>query len=707
VAINRRIEVSVHKLSFLMTTHYNTTMNGHKKEKKKKEMETVSSVVSTVAEEKIMDEGGAVAKAERKKRKKEAKRAAAESNTSSSSSSSSSADEGIEGPVKRARKEHASSIPSTNGNETNGVDVDGSGEEATVAALEAKKKRKAERRERRRLEAEAEANANANANAENHHSADKDGKEEIKTKKDKKKKEANGHSDNVSSPSLTISSSSSTVPTAVDGYSTGPKHFRRCFYTEHAEVKAMTTEEVAALRSQLKVTIHSPITDSGASKKSSKRSESVGSIRAEDDIRPLATFAQSGLPAHILKCVSGFSTPTAIQAQCWPAILSGRDVIGIAETGSGKTLGFILPALVHILDQPAIGSGDRAGPICLVLAPTRELAMQINEVAKSSGAPCGIRSVCIYGGADKYAQKQELRHKGGVHIVAATPGRLLGLIEERALSLKRVTYLVLDEADRMLDLGFEPDIRRIVGEVGAERQTLLFSATWPTSIQALGREFVVNPFHITIGNAGGEQLAANHRVKQEIEVIDEWKREARLLELLKKYHSSRENRVLIFVLYKKEVDRIERHLAKNGWKASGISGDKNQFDRTAALAAFKDGSKPLLIATDVAARGLDIPQVEVVINYSFPLTIEDYVHRIGRTGRGGANGHSHTFFTANEKGLAGELAGVLKEAGEEVPSALMAFGLTTKKKEHALYGAHFKKDSDMKAMGAKKHIKFD
>jgi ATP-dependent RNA helicase DBP3 len=163
--------------------------------------------------------------------------------------------------------------------------------------------------------------------------------------------------------------------------------------------------------------------------------------------------------------------------------------------------------------------------------------------------------------------------------------------------------------------------------------------------------------------------------------------------------------VLIFVLYKKEVDRVERFLNQNGWKATGISGDKNQFDRTAALAAFKDGSKPLLIATDVAARGLDIPSVEYVVNYSFPLTIEDYVHRIGRTGRGGKTGISHTFFTNNDKHLAGELAGVLKEASEPVPDQLMAFGLTTKKKEHALYGNHFRKDSDMKAMPAQRRVK--
>jgi ATP-dependent RNA helicase DBP3 len=360
--------------------------------------------------------------------------------------------------------------------------------------------------------------------------------------------------------------------------------------------------------SELEVTIHPPT----GSKKGS-------AIAPADDIRPLATFAQSGLPADMLKCTATFAKPTAIQSQCWPAILQGRDVIGIAETGSGKTLGFLLPALIHILDQPKIGNGDRAGPIMLTLSPTRELAMQTAAVAESSGLPVGIKSTCIYGGVDKNMQKKAL--KQGVHIVIATPGRLLGLIEEKALTLNRVTYLVLDEADRMLDLGFEPDIRAIVGMIGTERQTLLFSATWPKEIQALGREFVSNPFHVTIGNAGGEQLAANHRVKQVIEVIDEWKRDARILDLLKQYHSSRKNRVLIFVLYKKEVDRVERWLAKNGWAASGISGDKGQHDRTAALAAFKDGSKPLLIATDVAARGM----IVLLYYYTTPLYFFPYV----------------------------------------------------------------------------------
>jgi len=280
--------------------------------------------------------------------------------------------------------------------------------------------------------------------------------------------------------------------------------------------------------------------------------------------------------------------------------------------------------------------------------------------------------------------------RAGVDIVVGTPGRLADLMQDGACKLQNVTYLVLDEADRMLDLGFEPHIRAICSVVRADRQTLMFSATWPTAVQQLAANYLSNPVKVTIGSQG---LAASHSVTQQVEVVEGNARDDRLLALLQQHHGAkgRKNRIIIFVLYKKEAPRVESLLKRKGWNAAAIHGDISQAQRTAAVEAFKAGTCPLLIATDVAARGLDIPDVEVVINYSFPLTIEDYVHRIGRTGRAGKTGLAVTFFVGvNDKPRAGELINVLKEAKQKVPEALLSFGTTVKKKEHSLYGAHFK-----------------
>jgi len=265
---------------------------------------------------------------------------------------------------------------------------------------------------------------------------------------------------------------------------------------------------------------------------------------------------------------------------------------------------------------------------------------------------------------------------------------------------------VLDEADRMLDKGFEEAIRSIIGMCLplSHRQTALFSATWPDSIRKLAAEFLNDPVRITIGS---EDLTANARVKQVVEVLEQHQKEKRLLQLLNEYHQPAKgelNRILIFALYKKEADRIEQLLKRNGWSCDSIHGDKSQDARTAALAKFKSGATQLLIATDVAARGLDIPDVKYVLNVTFPLTIEDYVHRIGRTGRAGKLGISHTLFTSLDKSHAGGLANVLREAEQPVPEELIKFGVFTKKKEHGMYGAHFK-DVDMNAKATK--VTFD
>ncbi|EEH51086.1 uncharacterized protein MICPUCDRAFT_45119 [Micromonas pusilla CCMP1545] len=414
---------------------------------------------------------------------------------------------------------------------------------------------------------------------------------------------------------------------------------------------------------------------------------------------------KGSVPPNVLAATSAFQRPSPIQAQSWPIVLSGRDMVGIAATGSGKTLAFGLPALTQILSQarsrfrlrsPTTPPAKPGQPICLVLAPTRELAQQTARVFDEAGKSCNVRCVCVYGGAPKWEQKKQarsihwspydpMREGGGCAVVVATPGRLRDFMNDGDVKLDRVTTLVLDEADRMLDLGFEPEIREIAGATRADRQTVMFSATWPMSIQGA---FMRDPVKVRIGAEG---LKASHSITQIVEVVEPNDKDSHLTRLLKKYCGGQTPtpRTLIFALYKKE---------RQNWACVPIHGDMTQRDREESVAAFKDGSKPLLVATDVAARGLDIKGVEYVINYTFPLTTEDYVHRIGRTGRAGKTGIAHTLFTVHDKARAGELANVLREAGAEVPDALTNFGTHVKKKESKLYGAHFKDvDTSVKA----------
>lgn len=406
----------------------------------------------------------------------------------------------------------------------------------------------------------------------------------------------------------------------------------------------------------------------------------------ESKFKALESFDEAGLPANVMHCCKSFEKPSPIQAHAWPFLLQGRDFIGIAATGSGKTIAFGVPAIMHILRKENRKTIKKSMPFCLVLSPTRELAQQIAEVIGDAGNSCGVNSVCLYGGTSKGQQISAI--KAGVDIIVATPGRLQDLMEDGVCDLSKVSFVVLDEADRMLDLGFEPEVRKILSHTSTARQMVMFSATWPPGVHQLAKEFMdPNPIKVVVGS---QDLAANHDVMQIVEVLDDRVRDARLVALLEKYHKSRRNRVLVFVLYKKEATRVESMLQRRGWNVVAVHGDKSQHDRTKAVTLFKDGTCPLMIATDVAARGLDIPDVEVVINYSFPLTTEDYVHRIGRTGRAGKKGVSHTFFTQSDKARAGELANVLREAGQVVPDELLKFGTHVKKKESKLYGAHFK-----------------
>jgi ATP-dependent RNA helicase DBP3 len=367
--------------------------------------------------------------------------------------------------------------------------------------------------------------------------------------------------------------------------------------------------------------------------------------------RPITNFSYiPNLDKEEKAPFKSFASPTPIQAAAWPYLLDGRDVIGVAETGSGKTLAFGVPCMRYIKSLP---KSQRNGVKAVMVSPTRELALQIHEQLEKLAKPAGLLSVCIYGGVPKYEQKAKIQK---AHIVVATPGRLNDLLDEGSADISGAGYVVLDEADRMLDVGFEEAIRKIISSTNAKRQTLMFTATWPPSIRELAATFMERPVKIIIGDNPDGELRANTRIDQRVEVVQPNDKNFRLLQLLKEHQSGKKknDRILVFCLYKKEAARVEEFLAYKGFSVAGIHGDLSQEKRVASLDKFKKGEVALLVATDVAARGLDIPAVKVVINVTFPLTAEDYVHRIGRTGRAGQDGIAITLFTEHDKGKSGE-----------------------------------------------------
>ncbi|KAF8485866.1 DEAD-domain-containing protein [Russula ochroleuca] len=380
--------------------------------------------------------------------------------------------------------------------------------------------------------------------------------------------------------------------------------------------------------------------------------------------RPVSSFDEAGFPEYLMSSIraQGFAEPTPIQCQAWPMALSGRDVVAIAQTGSGKTISFALPAMLHINAQPLLSPGD--GPIALVLAPTRELAVQIQQECTKFGSNSRIRNTAIYGGAPKGPQIRDLQR--GVEVVIATPGRLIDMLESQKTNLRRITYLVLDEADRMLDMGFEPQIRKIIGQIRPDRQTLMFSATWPKDVQRLATDFLKDFIQVNIGSM---ELTANHNITQIVEVCSDFEKRAKLIKHLD-IISAQNAKVLIFVGTKRVADDITKYLRQDGWPALAIHGDKEQRERDWVLGEFKAGHSPILIATDVASRGLDVKDVGYVLNYDFPNNCEDYIHRIGRTGRAGMKGTSYTYFTTENAKSARDLIAILKEAKADVPPAL-------------------------------------
>ncbi|KAK2973326.1 hypothetical protein RJ640_027969 [Escallonia rubra] len=420
--------------------------------------------------------------------------------------------------------------------------------------------------------------------------------------------------------------------------------FRKNFYIEVKEITRMTSEEVAAYRKQLELKLH-----------------------GKDVPKPIKTWHQIGLSTKILETIKklNYEKPMPIQAQALPIIMSGRDCIGVAKTGSGKTLAFVLPMLRHIKDQPPLMSGD--GPIGLIMAPTRELVQQIHSDIKKFTKVMGLSCVPVYGGSGVAQQISDL--KRGTEIVVCTPGRMIDILctsGGKITNLRRVTYLVMDEADRMFDMGFEPQITRIVQNTRPDRQTVLFSATFPRQVEVLARKVLNKPVEIQVGG----RSVVNKDIAQLVEVRPENERFLRLLELLGEW--CEKGKTLIFVHTQEKCDALFRDLLKHGYPCLSLHGAKDQTDRESTISDFKSNVCSLLIATSVAARGLDVKELELVINFDAPNHYEDYVHRVGRTGRAGRKGCAITFISEEDARYAPDLVKALELSEQVVPDDLKA-----------------------------------
>jgi len=395
-------------------------------------------------------------------------------------------------------------------------------------------------------------------------------------------------------------------------------------------------------------------------------------VEGEDLPPPVKTFQDMKFPISLLKALKkkGITKPSPIQIQGLPAVLMGRDIIGIAFTGSGKTLVFALPIVMFCMEQekrlPFI---NNEGPYGLIICPSRELARQTYDIILSysqllelDGYP-SLRSVLLIGGVNVKEQLDSIRR--GIHIMVATPGRLMDMLNKKQVTLEVCRYLVLDEADRMIDMGFEDDVRTIFSYFKSQRQTLLFSATMPKKIQNFARSALVKPVTVNVGRAG----AASLEVVQEVEYV---KQEAKIVYLLDCLQKSPPP-VLVFAEKKQDVDAIHEYLLLKGVEAVAIHGGKDQEERTASIEQFRNKDKDVLVATDIASKGLDFPNIQHVLNYDMPEDIENYVHRIGRTGRNGQKGIATTFINkSSEDSILLDLKHLLIEAKQKVPDFLAA-----------------------------------
>ena len=436
-------------------------------------------------------------------------------------------------------------------------------------------------------------------------------------------------------------------------------------------------------------------------------------VRGKNCPRPILNFAQAGLPEALSRYLSKkeITHPFPIQMQVIPALLCGRDLIGIAQTGSGKTLAFVIPLLKHVLAQRPLKHGD--GPITLVIAPTRELALQIQKEILPLANLLKLRSVCAYGGAQLGPQMSQL--KAQCEILVATPGRLVDVLTAsngKVTNLRRVSFIVLDEADRMLDAGFEPQVSMVLQGINPKRQLSMFSATFPPHVESLARKHLLKPLEIVIG--GGAEVGRN--IQQHVVVLKhDNERLLKTLQLLGQWtdHGS----IIIFTQTKDEVDSLFTSLLKHGYPCLTIHGGQDQHDRDSTIEDFKRRKPPnILIATSVAARGLDVKHCILVINYKPPEHLEDYIHRVGRTGRGNTLGFAYTLITPDEKDKAPDLVDALKSSGQTVPQPLLelaqqyetqvSLGLAAKRRKWGgfLGGSGFKFDASEKSRQQKEKI---
>jgi ATP-dependent RNA helicase RhlE len=387
------------------------------------------------------------------------------------------------------------------------------------------------------------------------------------------------------------------------------------------------------------------------------------------------TFASLGLGPSLVEAVAdeGYETPTPIQLQAIPHVVGGRDVLGCAQTGTGKTAAFLLPVLQRLAALPCDGR-VRA----LVLAPTRELAIQIGERASAYGRLCKVRHVVIYGGVGQRDQERALRAKPDLLI--ATPGRLVDLITQGVVTLGGVRMLVLDEADRMLDMGFIRDVRRIIAFVPKQRQTLLFSATMPGDIAELARDVMVEPTRLSVR----PEVTTADRVAQVVHLVTKTEKRALLEHVLR---TEKATRTLVFTRTKHGANRLADQLARGGIPAVAIHGNKSQSARERALEAFRRGATSVLVATDIAARGIDVDGITHVVNYELPDVPEQYVHRIGRTGRAGAEGRAISLVSEDERALLADVERFIRTRIEVVGSTHVGSSDAAPRRENEMAAA--------------------
>ncbi|ETN68203.1 DEAD/DEAH box helicase [Necator americanus] len=421
--------------------------------------------------------------------------------------------------------------------------------------------------------------------------------------------------------------------------------FNKVFYAEHDEISKLNHVEVVRLRERLGLRVggfHPP--------------------------KPVCSFAHFGFDKQLMDAIrkSEYEQPTPIQAQAIPAALSGRDVLGIAKTGSGKTAAYLWPAIVHIMDQRDLDVGD--GPIALVVVPTRELAIQVYQEAKRFCKIYNINVICAYGGGSKWEQSNELKNEGA-ELVVCTPGRIIDLVKIEATNFLRTTFLVFDEADRMFDMGFEAQVKSISDHIRPDRQCLMFSATFKHKVERLARDALRDPVRIVQGEVG----EANADVIQTVEVLP--RQDTKWVWLTKRLVDfGTMGKVLIFVTKKVNAEDLAKKLRARDFELVLLHGDMLQHERNEHLQAFRKKVN-IMVATDVAARGLDIPEIRTVVNYDLARDIDTHVHRVGRTGRAGQRGWAYTLITDKDMEMAGHLVRNLESVNQEVPQALLSLAM--------------------------------